>query len=110
MSSRLLILVCLAIGGAGLTTAARASSPGAWASLTAEVTSACKAVSQLKSPRPSGALVSYDDTVGWTALVLKGRYPQPHMKNRAGRELCLFDRKTRQAHVVEADQLVSPQR
>ncbi|RZI81120.1 MAG: hypothetical protein EOP38_20380 [Rubrivivax sp.] len=110
MSSRLLILGCLAVGGAGLTSAARASSPDAWTSLAAEVTSACKAVSQLKSPRPAGALVGYDDTVGWTALLLKGRYPQPHMKNRAGRELCLFDRKTRQAHVVEADQLTGTQR
>ena len=24
------------------------------------------------------------------ALLLQGRYPQKHMKNRLGRELCLF--------------------
>jgi hypothetical protein len=107
MPFRFLSILCLAMGGAGLAGPARASSTDAWASLAVEVTSTCKAASQLKSPRPAGEQISYDDTVGWTALVLKGRHPQAHMKNRAGRELCLFDRKTRRAHVVEADQLTS---
>lgn len=108
-SPRLLATGCLA-ATATLGSPAGASSPDAWTSFKAEVVAACQAASQLKSPKAAGALVSYDDTVGWTALVLKGRYPQAHMKNRSGRELCLFDRKTRQAHVVEADQLTSIQR
>ncbi len=105
-----IVLTLAAAGAAALSTASRASSPDAWSSFQAEVTATCKAASQLKSPSPAGAQIGYDDTVGLTALVLKGRYPQPHMKNRAGRELCLFDRKTRQAHVLEADQLISPKR
>jgi hypothetical protein len=47
----------------------------------------------------------YDDRVGLTALLVSGRYPQPHLKNRAGRVLCLFDRKKREAFVTDADQL-----
>jgi len=41
-----------------------------------------------------------------TALVLAGRYPQKHMNNRAGRELCVWDRKAGKAYVSEADQLL----
>ena len=41
--------------------------------------------------------------MGYTALLLQGRYPQKHMKNRLGRELCLFERKSGTAHVTEAD-------
>jgi len=35
--------------------------------------------------------------------LLSGHYPQPHMKNQPGRELCLFDRRTRTAVVSDAD-------
>ena len=47
----------------------------------------------------------YDDRTGLTALLVSGRYPQPHMKNRPGQVLCLFDRKNREAFVTDADQL-----
>ena len=65
----------------------------------------CIKASGLKNAQPSGAPMVFDDRTGKTALVLAGRYPQAHMKNRAGGELCLFDRQTRQAAVIEADQL-----
>lgn len=45
----------------------------------------------------------FSDDVGYTALLLQGRYPQKHMKNGLGRELCLFERKSGTAHVTEAD-------
>ena len=45
----------------------------------------------------------FSDDVGYTALLLQGRYPQKHMKNLLGRELCLFERKSGTAHVTEAD-------
>ena len=45
----------------------------------------------------------FSDDVGYTALLLQGSYPQKHMKNRLGRELCLFERKSGTAHVTEAD-------
>ena len=41
--------------------------------------------------------------MGYTALLLQGRYPQKHMKNGLGRELCLFERKSGTAHVKQAD-------
>lgn len=49
--------------------------------------------------------MAYEDRVGLTALLIQGRYPQAHMQNRIGRELCLFDRETREAAVTEADQI-----
>lgn len=47
----------------------------------------------------------YDDSVGYSALLLEGRYPQPQMRNKRGRELCLFQRSSGRASVSEADQL-----
>ncbi|MDH4562784.1 hypothetical protein [Pseudomonas sp. BN411] len=85
---------------------AHASSDQAWQEHDARLLSACKAVSGLKDVRPAGQPVLFDDSLGLTALVLEGRYPQPHMKNQRGRELCLFERKSRKAHIAEADTLL----
>ncbi len=83
----------------------RAASPAAWSEHDKEVAAACVKASTLKDAQPVGRPMAYDDRVGMTVLLLTGRYPQPHMKNRLGRELCLFDRETREAAVTEADQL-----
>ncbi len=82
-----------------------ASTPEAWAAHDKEVAEACIKVSALKGAQPAGLPMPYDDRVRMTALLLTGRYPQPQMKNRVGRELCLYDRETRDAAVTEADQL-----
>ena len=82
-----------------------ATSPAAWSDHDKEVAATCVRASNLKNARPAGLPMVYDDRVGMTVLLLMGRYPQPHMKNQTGRELCLFDRKTREAAVTEADQL-----
>ena len=58
---------------------------------------------QLKGSKALGKPALFSDDVGYTALLLQGRYPQKHMKNRLGRELCLFERKSGTAHVTEAD-------
>ena len=50
--------------------------------------------------------MSFDDRVGYSAVVLEGRYPQAHMKNRLGRELCLWQRSKQKASIVEADTLL----
>ena len=84
---------------------ALASSPAAWSAHDREVASACTQASGLKQAAVAGQPMVFDDSVGITALVLTGRYPQPRMKNQLGRVLCLFDRKTRQAHTTPADQL-----
>jgi hypothetical protein len=43
------------------------------------------------------------DDVGYDGLMIKGRYPQPHMKNKATQILCLFNRKTRKASIGEME-------
>jgi len=86
-----------------LVAAAQASTPSAWKDHDRQLTQACIAASGLKDARPVGGPIAYDDRVPVTALVLAGRYPQKHMNNRPGRELCVWDRK---AYVSEADQLL----
>ena len=88
-----------------VTGVAQASSPAAWSAHDKEVAAACVKASGLKDAKPAGQPMAYDDSVGMTALLVAGRYPQPHMKNRPGRVLCLFDRKKREAVVTEADQI-----
>jgi len=86
--------------------AAWASAPGAWKDYDQRLMKACVAASGLKDAKPVGGPIHYDDRVPVTALVLAGRYPQKHMKNRPGRELCVWDRKAEKAYVSEADQLL----
>jgi hypothetical protein len=95
-----LLLVTVFMAGA-----AQASSPAAWSAHDKEVAAACVKASGLKNAKPAGQPMAYDDSVGMTALLVAGRYPQAHMKNRTGRVLCLFDRKKHEAAVTEADQL-----
>jgi hypothetical protein len=89
-----------------LTASALASTPQAWSAYDAEVLKACVAASSLKGAHAAGRRVDFDDAIGYSALLLAGAYPQPHMKNQPGRELCLFDRRTRSATVSEADAIL----
>ena len=95
------VVATLAFAGA-----ASASSPSAWKDYNQRLTQACVAASGLKDAKPVGGPIQYDDRVPVTALVLAGRYPQKHMNNRPGRELCVWDRKANKAYVSEADQLL----
>lgn len=104
---RVAVLWGLALGFAVVGTT-RASSPQAWAGFEQEVIDACLAASSLSHARPAGARVDFDDALGYSVLLLSGSYPQPHMKHKPGRELCLFDRRSRRAAVTVADGLVSP--
>ncbi len=90
--------------------AARGSTPEAWKDFAAEVVQACVAASTLRDARAAGGRIDFDDRIGYSALLITGHYPQPHMNNRSGRELCLFDRRTRSATVAPADGLVPPRR
>ena len=96
------LVLALAVGALSV----HASTPTAWKDYDQRVTQACVAASGLKDVKPVGGLVQYDDRVPVTALVLAGRYPQKHMKNAPGRELCVWDRKAGKAYVSEADQLL----
>ena len=82
---------------------AHGTTPDAWAAHEKEVVSACAAASNLRHAKPGGKLIDFDDRVGFTAVVIAGRYPQPHMKNKRGRVLCLFDKRTRTPYVSDAD-------
>ncbi|MGV8209399.1 hypothetical protein [Pseudomonas aeruginosa] len=69
---------------------------------------ACPKASGLRQVRAVGQVLPFDDEVGYSALLLQGRYPQPHMQGRQGRELCLYRRATGKASVSEADALLKP--
>ena len=85
---------------------AHGATPQAWADHEKEVLSACVAASNLREAKAAGKPVAFDDRVGFTAVVIDGRYPQPHMKDKRGRGLCLFDRRTRTPFVSDADGLL----
>ncbi len=86
---------------------AECATADAWAAFEKEVVSACVAASNLRNAKPGGKLIDFDDRVGFTAVVIDGRFSQPHMKNQRGRVLCLFDKRTRTAFVSDADPIVS---
>lgn len=90
---------------AALSNVANAASPQAWSELDKAVSAACLKASQLKDTRVLGTAAQFDDRVGYNALALQGRYPQKHMKNQAGTELCLYNRKDKQAFVTKWDGL-----
>jgi hypothetical protein len=85
---------------------ATASSPDAWEQHYQEVTARCLEVSGLRNPQPVGDVITFPDDVGYDALLVRGHYPQPHMKNQVGQSLCLFNKRTREAYTTEANQLM----
>jgi hypothetical protein len=95
---------------------AGASSPDAWRAYDQEVRSACLKASGLVQPRVLGGRIDFPvadgtpsgNTLLITALLLEGIYPQPHMGGRKGRDLCLFEQRTRRATVADAEALERP--
>ena len=95
---------------------AGASSPDAWRAYDRVVRSACLKASRLLQPRVLGERVDVpvaDVSAGGitliiSALLLEGRYPQAHMRGQSGRELCLFEQRTRRATVTPAELLDRP--
>ncbi|MFN9645529.1 MAG: hypothetical protein ACK6BG_10530 [Cyanobacteriota bacterium] len=93
-----------------------ASSPEAWQAYDREVRSACLKASGLLQPRVLGDRVDVSAAVASpngitpliSALLLEGHSPQAHMRGQLGRELCLFDQRTRKASVAEANALTKP--
>ncbi|KAA5970197.1 hypothetical protein [Pantoea sp. M_9] len=84
---------------------AHASGEAAWQQNEQQGRQACLLASTLAQAKIVGKPVQFDDRAGYDALLLQGRYPQKHMKNRTGRELCLYHRQSGRAVVSEADQL-----
>jgi hypothetical protein len=100
------VLFTLILGGLLATaTTAKASSPGTWEKHYQQVNASCLNVSNLQNVQPIGSIFSFDDEVGYDALLIRGNYSQPCMNNQVGQFLCLFNRRTRQAYVSEVKQL-----
>lgn len=83
-----------------------ASSEQAWKKNDQMLKNSCLKISQLKNTKVVSDIMPFDDRVGYSAVVLEGRYPQAHMKNQLGRELCLWQRAKQKASIVEADTLL----
>jgi hypothetical protein len=94
------LLATVALGIAA--TAAPASSPAAWTQLEKDAATACATASNLKDPVVHPATVRFDDTAGLDARLVTGAWKPAHMKGAKTVMLCLYDRKTRRAHVQEA--------
>lgn len=79
-----------------------ASSEQAWSKHDQNVKMACVKASKLKNPKPVSNVMLFDDRVGYSALLIQGQYPQAHMKNKTGQELCLWNKTTKKAYLSEA--------
>lgn len=95
------LTLLLALGG--FTTHAMASTDQAWAEHEKRVASACLKATTLKQARVASAPAEFEDRVGYTAVLVQGRYPQAHMKNQPGAELCLYHKQSRKAFVTQWD-------
>jgi hypothetical protein len=80
-----------------------AASTDAWAAHRQDVTKACIRASGLVDARLVGSVISFDDSVGRSAALIAGRYPQAHMARAKGLNLCLFDRRSRTTQAAPAD-------
>lgn len=84
-----------------------ASSPDAWQQYYQEITTKCLKSSGLNNPKPVGQVINFSQDVGYDALLIRGNYPQSHMNNQEGQFLCLFNQKTRQVYLSDANKLQS---
>lgn len=96
--------IFLLMASAAIASHANAASTDAWKALDKAVIDSCMKASQLKEVRAVGK-AGFDDSIGYETLMLRGRYPQPHMKNQPGAELCLFNRHSQKATVSEWTEL-----
>jgi len=100
----------LLLGLSALAGQASASSDDAWKAFDKTLVDSCVAASSLKNAKPAGASAMFDDSVGYSALLIKGQYKQTFMKNKTGTELCLYDRKNKKALITEWDNVTTPKK
>lgn len=86
-----------------ITSATFASSEQAWKKHDQDIKSACIKASQLKNAKAVSNVILFDDRVGYSALLIQGQYPQAHMKNKTGQELCLWSKTSKKAYLSEAN-------
>lgn len=99
-------LVTVLVGLLSVIRWAEGATPDAWAAHENQVVSACVKASHLRHAQAAGQVIEFDDSVGFSAVVIGGRYAQPHLKHQRGQVLCLFDKRTHTPYVSEADAIV----
>ncbi|ENV08641.1 hypothetical protein F966_03315 [Acinetobacter higginsii] len=90
-------------GSAVMSSVTFASSEQAWNKHDQEIKAACIKVSQLKNAKTASNVMLFDDRVGYSALLIEGKYPQAHMKNKIGQELCLWNKTSKKAYLTETN-------
>lgn len=79
-----------------------ASTPQAYRELDRASSMACLRASGFRNAAFAPSPLRFSDRLGVDARLITGTFPQPHMKGRQGMALCLYDRKTKRAEVVDA--------
>lgn len=101
-------LTCFSVAAVLAVHAADASSPAAWQQQEDKALRLCAQASGLGQAEQVGMPMQFDDQSGQTALLIRGRAPQAHMKGAALTMLCLVDRRSDRASVVEWSGSASP--
>ncbi|NCU24194.1 hypothetical protein DZC41_12150 [Acinetobacter haemolyticus] len=83
-----------------------ASSEQVWNKHDQDIKAACIKASQLKNTKPVSNIMLFEDRVGYSALMIQGKYPQAHMKNKIGQELCLWNKTSKKAYLTEVNMKV----
>ena len=96
------LLIFGIVVSSAMTSVTFASSQQAWSKHDQNVKMACVKASQFKNAKPVSNVMLFDDRVGYSALLIQGQYPQAHMKNKTGQELCLWNKTTKKAYLSEA--------
>ena len=84
-----------------------ASSPAAWAENNKAGRAACLKAAGLQRASAS-PVVGFSDVIGRDAMLVRGTYPQRHMKGAKGTMLCLYERRTKKAEAMEAKGWTAP--
>ena len=90
------------VAGTAVTSVTFGSSEQAWNKHDQEIKTACIKASQLKNAKTVSNVMLFDDRVGYSALMIQGKYPQAHMKNKTGQKLCLWNKTSKKAYLTEA--------
>lgn len=83
-----------------------ASSSNAWKEYHKKVFTKCSKISALKNPKQIGSIEPMViQEIDYGAILLSGKYPQPHMNNATGNFICLFNNKEGTCTCSEVDWL-----
>lgn len=96
--SRMAALAFVPLCLTATTPAANASTPGEWGKLFKSAAKACEQESGLKRARALGEPVDFEAKV---LVIVEGRWPQKHMKNKLAHYACLYDKRAKSAEAHE---------